>query len=115
MVCPYASCIDCCISYSNSACASPDLVGGGGGAAACCWCILLQFVLILVLTTLQLLLVVLFFKALGARCKCSTCTHGDHHPLQLALVDTVQVVVYYGNVKTMQVANTRVKPYQYVM
>ena len=31
IVCPYASCNDCCIMHSTSAGADPELVGGGGG------------------------------------------------------------------------------------
>ena len=31
IVCPYASCNDCCIVHSTSAGADPELVGGGGG------------------------------------------------------------------------------------
>ena len=30
-MCPYASCNDCCIVHSTSACADPELVGGSGG------------------------------------------------------------------------------------
>ena len=30
MVCQYASCIDCCISYSSVTCADPDLASGDG-------------------------------------------------------------------------------------
>ena len=31
IVCPYASCNDCCIVHSTSAGVDPELVGGGGG------------------------------------------------------------------------------------
>ena len=36
-ICPYASCIDCCIRHCNGTHAGPDLVGGGGS----CSCMLL--------------------------------------------------------------------------
>ena len=35
IVCPYASCNDCCIVHSNRAGADPELVGGGGGGWSC--------------------------------------------------------------------------------
>ena len=35
IVCPYASCNDCCIVHSISAGTAPELVGGGGGGWSC--------------------------------------------------------------------------------
>ena len=34
-MCPYTSCIDCCIGHSNGTCADPDLVSNGGGSCNC--------------------------------------------------------------------------------
>ena len=40
IVCPYASCNDCCIVHSTSAGADPELVGGGGGGGWSCMLLL---------------------------------------------------------------------------
>ena len=77
-VCPYTSCIDCSISYSNSTHAGLDLVGDGGG----CSCVLLvQPTPTCTVATCTGSV----FPSVNWR-KYSTCKHGDDHLLQLALV-----------------------------